>query len=91
LSEKFVKKWGEREEHQQPFGTRIKEAVRPPGPLKPRLDFAVRRIEVQIQRLDQAADHFSERDKSMKKRRGNFLSLVLSLTSCSSNQKSLRV
>jgi len=65
LSEKFVKKWGEREEYQPPFGTRIKETVRPPGPLKPRLDLAVRRIELQIQKLDQAAERFSERDKSM--------------------------
>lgn len=65
MSEKFVKKWGEREERQPPLGTRIKEAVRPPGPLKPRLDFSVRRIEVQIQRLDQATERFSERDKSM--------------------------
>jgi len=65
LSEKFVKKWGERGEYQPPLSARIKEAVRPPGPLKPRLDFAVRRIEVQIQRLDQATDRFSERDKSI--------------------------
>jgi len=33
--------------------------------LKPRLDFAVRRIELQIQRLDKAADRFTERDKSI--------------------------
>jgi len=65
LSEKFVKKWGERGEYQPPLSARIKEAVRPPGPLKPRLDFAVKRIEVQIQRLDQATDRFSERDKSI--------------------------
>ena len=65
MSEKFVKKWGEREEYQPPLGIRVKEAVRPPGPLKPRLDFAVRRIEAQIQRLDQTSDRFSERDKSL--------------------------
>lgn len=64
MSEKFAKKWGERED-QTPMGTKIKEAVRPSGPLKPRLDFAVRRIEIQIQRLDQASDRFSERDKSI--------------------------
>jgi division protein CdvB (Snf7/Vps24/ESCRT-III family) len=29
------------------------------------LDFAVRRIELQIQRLDNASDRFSERDKSI--------------------------
>jgi division protein CdvB (Snf7/Vps24/ESCRT-III family) len=47
------------------MGNRIKDAVRPPGPLKPRLDFAIRRIDLQIQRLDQASDRFTERDKSI--------------------------
>jgi len=64
MSERFAKKWEEREA-QTPMGTRIKEAVRPPGPLKPRLDFAIRRIELQVQRLDQASDRFTERDKSI--------------------------
>jgi len=64
MSERFAKKWGGRED-QTPMGTKIKEAVRPSGPLKPRLDFAVRRIEIQIQRLDQASDRFTERDKSI--------------------------
>jgi len=64
MSERFAKKWGERED-QTPMGTRIKEAVRPSGPLKPRLDFAIRRIELQIQRLDQAGERFTERDKSI--------------------------
>jgi len=64
MSERFAKKWGEREE-QTPIQARLKEAVRPPGPLKPRLDFAIRRIELQIQRLDTATDRFTERDKSI--------------------------
>jgi len=64
MSERFAKKWEEREP-QAPIGTRVKEAVRPPGPLKPRLDFAIRRIELQVQRLDQATDRFTERDKSI--------------------------
>jgi len=64
LSEKFAKKWEERE-IQAPFTAKVKEAVRPPGPLKPRLDFAIRRIELQVQRLEQAGDRFSERDKSI--------------------------
>jgi len=64
LSEKFAKRWEERELG-APFATRVKETVRPPGPLKPRLDFAIRRIELQIQRLEQATDRFSERDKSI--------------------------
>jgi division protein CdvB (Snf7/Vps24/ESCRT-III family) len=64
MSDRFSKRWDEREA-QSPMGTRIKEAVRPPGPLKPRLDFAIRRIELQVQRLDQATDRFTERDKSI--------------------------
>jgi len=64
LSEKFAKQWGGKEQD-APLTTRIKESVKPPGPLKPRLDFAIRRIEVQIQRLDKATDRFTERDKSI--------------------------
>jgi division protein CdvB (Snf7/Vps24/ESCRT-III family) len=64
LSEKFAKKWEDKQD-QTPITNKIKEAVRPPGPLKPRLDFAVRRIELQVQRLDKASERFSERDKSI--------------------------
>lgn len=64
MSEKFGKKWESRRE-EQPFTGRIKEAVKPPGPLKPRLDFAVRRIELQTQKLDQATERFSQRDKAI--------------------------
>jgi len=64
MSEKFARKWGEGKDG-TPLTTRIKEAVRSPEPLKPRLDFAVRRIELQIQRLDKATDRFSQRDKSI--------------------------
>jgi len=64
LSERFTKRWEDRRD-QQTFTERIKEAVRPPGPLKPRLDQAIRRIEIQIQRLDKASERFSQRDKSI--------------------------
>jgi division protein CdvB (Snf7/Vps24/ESCRT-III family) len=64
LSERFSKKWESRRE-EQPFTNRVKDAVRPPGPLKPRLDFAVRRIELQVQKLDQATERFSQRDKTI--------------------------
>ena len=64
MSERFGKKWESRRD-EQPFANRVKEAVKPPGPLKPRLDFAVRRIELQVQKLDQATDRFSQRDKSI--------------------------
>jgi len=64
LSEKFARKWEARPD-QQSLANKIKEAVRPPGPLKPRLDRAIRRIEVQIQKLDRASERFSQRDKSI--------------------------
>ncbi len=64
MSEKFAKRWGEGTDD-APLTSRIREVVRPPGPLKPRLDMAVRRIELQIQRLDKATDRFSERDKKI--------------------------
>src|SRR5512137_364343 len=64
LSERFAKKWETRKE-EAPFTNRLKDAVKPPGPLKPRLDFAVRRIELQVQKLDQANERFSQRDKAI--------------------------
>lgn len=62
MSEKFAGRWGEGKE-KTPITTRIKEAFRPPGPLKPRLNHAIKRIDMQIQRLDKASTHFSERDQ----------------------------
>ena len=64
MSERFAKRW-EEAPNKQPFTTRVKESLKPPGPLKPRLDMAIRRIELQVQRLDQASERFSERDKNI--------------------------
>jgi len=64
LSERFAKKWESRRD-EQPFTERVKDTVKPPGPLKPRLDFAVRRIELQVQKLDQATDRFTQRDRTI--------------------------
>jgi len=44
---------------------KFKEAVRPQEALKSRLEMAVRRIDVQIQKLDQTSNRFGERDKSL--------------------------
>lgn len=64
MSESFAKKW-ETRRNDQPFIDRVRDTVKPPGPLKPRLDFAVRRIELQVQKLDQATDRFTQRDKAI--------------------------
>ena len=64
MSEKFARRWGKGKD-KTPVSIRIKEAVRPPGQLKPRLNYAIKRINMQIQRLDKASIRFSERDKSI--------------------------
>ena len=64
MSEKFARRWGEGKDG-TPLTTRIKEAVRTQGPLKQRLDYAIKRIQIQIERLDKATNRFSERDKSI--------------------------
>ena len=64
MSEKFAIRWGKGKD-KTPITTKVKEAFRSPDPLKPRLDYAIKRIELQIQRLDKATDRFSERDKSI--------------------------
>ena len=64
MSERFAKRWEDRRSG-EPLTDRIKGAVRPPGPLKPRLNVAVRRLDLQIQKLDQANERFSKRDKSI--------------------------
>ncbi len=60
---KFADKW------QKPptptVGERVKEAVRPPGPLKHRLEAAVRQIQVQITRLDSTANRLREKDSGI--------------------------
>jgi len=60
---KFAEKW--EDEEKLPLHEKIKDKVRPPGSLKPRLDKANKRMQIQIQKLNKAAKHFSERDKSL--------------------------
>jgi len=64
LPNKFNDKWGE-SEGSEPFGSKVKNSIRSPSRLKPRLDHAIQRLEGQIQRLDQTSNRLSERDKSL--------------------------
>jgi len=64
VSEKFARKWGEGKD-ETPLTTKIKEAIRSPRPLRPRLDYAIKRIQIQIERLDKATTRFSARDESI--------------------------
>lgn len=64
MSEHFAKKWEARKEGPS-FTTAIKETVQPVAPLKTRLDFAIRKLDLQINKLDQANDRFTQKDKTL--------------------------
>jgi division protein CdvB (Snf7/Vps24/ESCRT-III family) len=64
LSERFAKKW-ESQRNQVSFTDAIRQTVTPQLPLKQRLDFAVRRLTLQINKLDQTNERFTQKDRSM--------------------------
>ncbi len=64
MSERFAKKW-ETKREETSFVDSIRETVTPQPPLKPRLDHAVRRLDLQINKLDQASERFSQKDKAL--------------------------
>ena len=59
----FAGKW--EKQNSQSFGGRVKDSVKSPGPLKPRLDLAVRQIQVQVAKLDSTSTKLRERDNSI--------------------------
>ncbi|MBI4257695.1 MAG: hypothetical protein HY619_01950, partial [Thaumarchaeota archaeon] len=59
----FASKWDR--PRAEGFGTRVREAVRPAGPLKPRLEGAVRQIQVQVAKLDSMTTRLRERDQAI--------------------------
>jgi division protein CdvB (Snf7/Vps24/ESCRT-III family) len=64
MSERFAKKWESRR-NETSFVDAIRSTVTPPPPLKPRMDQAIKRIDLQIHRLDQAAERFSQKDEAL--------------------------
>jgi division protein CdvB (Snf7/Vps24/ESCRT-III family) len=64
LSEHFAKKWESRR-NEASFTDTLREVVKPQPPLKPRMDFAVRRLELQVNKLDQANERFTQKDKAL--------------------------
>lgn len=49
----------------QPLGKSIRETINPPGALKPRMEFAAKRVKSQVQRLEQESTRMGERDKTL--------------------------
>jgi division protein CdvB (Snf7/Vps24/ESCRT-III family) len=64
MSERFAKKWESKREENS-FASTIKGTIRPEGPLKPRLDFAIKKLDMQINHLDQANEKFTQKDKAL--------------------------
>jgi len=64
MSERFAKKWESRRDETS-FVDAIRSTVTPPPPLKPRMNYAIRRLDLQIHKLDQAADRFSKKDQAL--------------------------
>jgi division protein CdvB (Snf7/Vps24/ESCRT-III family) len=64
MSERFAKKWESKREESS-FTNSIRETVRPPAPLKSRLDTAIRRLELQIHKLDQSSERFNQKDRAL--------------------------
>ncbi len=64
MSEHFAKKWEQKRE-EDTLASGIKNTLQPPPPLKPRLDFAARKLDMQIAKLDQANDRFTQKDKAL--------------------------
>ncbi len=59
----FASKWVS--DRRQGLGERVRDAVRPAGPLKPRLEEAVRQIRVQVGKLDQTCVKLKDRDNTI--------------------------
>ena len=64
MSERFAKKWESKKEEGS-FINNLRETVRQPSPLKPRMDYAIKRLDLQIHKLDQASERFSQKDRSL--------------------------
>ncbi len=64
MSERFAKKWESRR-NETSFVDTIRSTVSPPPPLKPRMDHAIRRLDLQIHRLDQTSERFTQKDKAL--------------------------
>ncbi len=59
----FDKRWAGSEK--RPLGKAIRETVNPPGALKPRMEYATKRIQAQIMKLDRESQRMGERDKEL--------------------------
>ncbi len=65
MSERFAKKWEGKKDEGTSFGKAIHDTIQPPPPLKTALDAAVRKLDLQISKMDQANERFQQKDKAL--------------------------
>ncbi|MFP3208774.1 MAG: Snf7 family protein [Nitrososphaeria archaeon] len=59
----FVKRW--QQEPKQGVGARIRDSLAPEGPLKDRLEQAIRQINIQVSKLDALSSRLKDRDQRL--------------------------
>jgi division protein CdvB (Snf7/Vps24/ESCRT-III family) len=64
MSEDFTKKWEQKRDENSLLNS-LNQAIKPKQPLKPRLDIATRKLDAQIQRLEQTSERFTQKDKAL--------------------------
>jgi division protein CdvB (Snf7/Vps24/ESCRT-III family) len=65
MSERFAKKWEQKRDEGDSFTKTIRDTIQPPPALKPQLDMACRKLDLQINKLDQANERFQQKDKAL--------------------------
>lgn len=64
MSEHFAKKWEQKREGDS-LSESLRKTIQPTPPLKPKLDFACKKLDLQISKLDQANERFTQKDKTL--------------------------
>jgi len=67
LPERFIDRWKEKE-NQPSLTDRIKRVTKPSRSLKRQITLVIRRIDIQVQKLDNASKRFEKRDATLFKR-----------------------
>jgi division protein CdvB (Snf7/Vps24/ESCRT-III family) len=65
MSEHFARKWEPKKDEGDSLSKTLRETIQPAPALKPQLDFAVRKLDLQISKLDQANERFTQKDKAL--------------------------
>ncbi len=65
MSEHFAKKWEQRRNEADSLAETLRQTIQPASPLKSKLDFACRKLDLQINKLDQANERFTQKDKAL--------------------------